>query len=281
MARVKYTPEHLAEAVTRSTNWCDLMRRLGRPRSGGLRKQLQKLTAEHGIDASHFKQESGWTRYPDAAIAEAVACSTTMREVALHLGAVPASGTLSHLRGRAARLRLDLSHFPLMPSDPRTRPRQTPGGVGSGAVQQRPRPRQTTRSRGRQRKQKGSPKAPEPVGHRAEEHTIIPGPGNSPGCARRARAGLDQLRRSHATPGTRHQLGKPSKSPCSNPPGAAGHEPLHPSVHRSFPDPALLRAGPRADRQAARKRSKQPPSTATRPGGKGRGLRVLLVQEPR
>ncbi|WP_370129357.1 HNH endonuclease signature motif containing protein [Streptacidiphilus sp. EB103A] len=116
MATTAYTREHLAETVTRSSNWCDLMRRLGRTSSGGLRRQLQRLVIEHGIDTSHFKQQSGWARYSDAAIADAVARSTTMREVALHVGAVPASGTLSHLRTRAARLQLDMSHFPLMPS---------------------------------------------------------------------------------------------------------------------------------------------------------------------
>jgi 5-methylcytosine-specific restriction endonuclease McrA len=116
MATTTYTREHLAETVTRSSNWCDLMRRLDRTTSGGLRKQLQRLVIEYGIDTSHFKQQSGWARYSDAAIADAVARSTTMREVALHVGAVPASGTLSHLRTRAARLQLDMSHFPLMPS---------------------------------------------------------------------------------------------------------------------------------------------------------------------
>lgn len=116
MATTAYTSEHLTEVVAQSSNWCDLMRRLGRTTSGGLRQQLKRLVVEYEIDTSHFKQQSGWARYSDAAITEAVACSTTMREVALHLGAVPASGTLSHLRTRAARLHLDMSHFPLMAS---------------------------------------------------------------------------------------------------------------------------------------------------------------------
>jgi hypothetical protein len=111
MAATAYTREHLIEVVTQSSNWCDLMRRLGRTTSGGLRKQLQRLVVEYEIDTSHFKQQSGWARYSDAAITEAVACSTTMREVALHLGAVPASGTLSHLRTRAARLQLDMENL--------------------------------------------------------------------------------------------------------------------------------------------------------------------------
>jgi transposase-like protein len=112
---VPYTRELLTEITAQSRGWSDMMRRLGREKSGGLRKQLQDLVAGHDIDTSHFKQTSGWTRYSDEAVTEAVARSTTMRDVAFHLGAVPASGTLSHLRMRATRLGLDLSHFPLMP----------------------------------------------------------------------------------------------------------------------------------------------------------------------
>jgi len=114
--RPTYTPALLTETAAASRDWSDLMRRLGRTGSGGLRKQLQKLTAEFGIDTSHFKQTSGWTRYSDADIIAAVSGSTSMREVALKLGAVPASGTLSHLRVRIRRIGLDLSHFPLMPT---------------------------------------------------------------------------------------------------------------------------------------------------------------------
>ncbi|MET9115889.1 HNH endonuclease [Streptomyces longwoodensis] len=50
-------------------------------------------------------------RYTDVAIAEAVTASTTLREVALHLGAVPATGTLSHLRRRIDAAGIDISHF--------------------------------------------------------------------------------------------------------------------------------------------------------------------------
>jgi len=112
---VKYTRELLTEVAAQSQNWSDMMRRLGREKSGGSRKHLQELVTEYGIDTGHFKQTSGWVRYSGAAITDAVARSTSMRDVALRLGATPASGTLSHLRRRIDRLRLDLSHFPLMP----------------------------------------------------------------------------------------------------------------------------------------------------------------------
>ncbi|GHA69314.1 hypothetical protein GCM10010330_23130 [Streptomyces tendae] len=40
---------------------------------------------------------------PDAAIAEAAASSSSLREVALKLGATPATGTLSHIRRRISQ----------------------------------------------------------------------------------------------------------------------------------------------------------------------------------
>lgn len=71
--RPTYTQALLSEVAAESRDWSDLMRRLGRSTSGGLRKQLQKLAAEYVIDTSHFKQTSGWTRYSDADITAAVA----------------------------------------------------------------------------------------------------------------------------------------------------------------------------------------------------------------
>jgi 5-methylcytosine-specific restriction endonuclease McrA len=109
--RTEFTPGQLAEAAAASRHWADLIRRLGRKSSAGLRKQLQKLTAEYGIDTRHFTQQSPWKRYTDEAVTEAVARSTSLREVALMLGAVPASGTLSHLSRRATALGLSRDHF--------------------------------------------------------------------------------------------------------------------------------------------------------------------------
>ncbi|MCD0485858.1 HNH endonuclease [Streptacidiphilus sp. ASG 303] len=109
-----YDRDRLTEEVARSRNWNDLMRRLGVEISGGRRKQLQKTVAAHGISTDHFRQRSPWTRYTDQAIAEAVAASTTMREVARRLGAVPASGTMSHLRRRIQAAGIDIGHFPQM-----------------------------------------------------------------------------------------------------------------------------------------------------------------------
>ncbi|MER7998591.1 HNH endonuclease [Streptomyces sp. NPDC095613] len=106
--------ERLAAAVTQARTWADLMRRLGLKESGGRRRALQRQVAERGLDTSHFKQGSPWRKYPDEAIAAAVATSTTLREVVLKLGATPATGTMSHIARRIAAAGIDVGHFPGM-----------------------------------------------------------------------------------------------------------------------------------------------------------------------
>ncbi|MEV2264767.1 HNH endonuclease [Streptomyces anulatus] len=112
MGNSPYTRERLAEAIADSTNWTDLMRRLGLPENGGRRRVLQRKAAEYGLDTSHFKQRSPWKKYPDSAITAAVASSSSLREVVTKLGAPPASGTLSHIGRRIAAAGIDVSHFP-------------------------------------------------------------------------------------------------------------------------------------------------------------------------
>jgi hypothetical protein len=107
-----YGKEQLASAVAEARNWTDLMRRLGLRASGGQRRVLQEKVAEHGLDTSHFVKRSPWRKYPDTAIAEAAASSSSLREVALKLGATPATGTLSHIRRRIQAADIDISHFP-------------------------------------------------------------------------------------------------------------------------------------------------------------------------
>ncbi|MFJ5529296.1 HNH endonuclease signature motif containing protein [Streptomyces sp. NPDC093261] len=107
-----YDRDTLAAAVARCHTWNDLMRHLGLKPSGGQRRVLQQRVAAHGIDTGHFKRRSPWRRYPDAAIAAAAASSTTLREVALKLGATPATGTLAHIRRRITAAGIDISHFP-------------------------------------------------------------------------------------------------------------------------------------------------------------------------
>ncbi|MDQ1019223.1 HNH endonuclease signature motif containing protein [Streptomyces afghaniensis] len=107
-----YSEERLASAVAEARNWTDLMRRLGLRASGGQRRVLQSRVAEQGLDTSHFVKRSPWRKYPDSAIAEAAASSSSLREVALRLGAAPATGTLSHIRRRIHAAGIDVSHFP-------------------------------------------------------------------------------------------------------------------------------------------------------------------------
>ncbi|MEV6016173.1 MULTISPECIES: HNH endonuclease [unclassified Streptomyces] len=75
---------------------------------------LQEKVASHGLDTHHFVKRSPWHNYPDAAIADAAAASSSLREVALKLGATPATGTLSHIRRRIGAAGIDISHFPGM-----------------------------------------------------------------------------------------------------------------------------------------------------------------------
>ncbi|MFJ5710246.1 HNH endonuclease signature motif containing protein [Streptomyces sp. NPDC093105] len=98
--------------MAESKGWADLMRRLGVGENGGRRRTLQSKVAAYGIDTSHFRRRSPWRKCADSAIAEAVASSTTLREVVLKLGAPPATGTLSHIRRRIAAAGIDVSHFP-------------------------------------------------------------------------------------------------------------------------------------------------------------------------
>ncbi|CAM5735693.1 HNH endonuclease OS=Streptomyces microflavus OX=1919 GN=Smic_27790 PE=4 SV=1 [Streptomyces microflavus] len=112
MGNSPYTRELLEEAIAASANWTDLMRRLGLPENGGRRRTLQRKAAEYELDTSHFKQRSPWKKYPDSAIAAAVKCSTSLREVVNKLGVPPASGTLSHIGRRIAAAGIDVSHFP-------------------------------------------------------------------------------------------------------------------------------------------------------------------------
>ncbi|MYW11585.1 HNH endonuclease [Streptomyces sp. SID2563] len=109
-----YERRRLADAVAEATNWTDLMRRLGLKTSGGQRRVLQERVAGHELDTGHFTKRSPWRKYPDAAIAEAVATSSSLREVVIKLGAPPATGTLSHISRRIAAAGIDVSHFPGM-----------------------------------------------------------------------------------------------------------------------------------------------------------------------
>jgi predicted RNA-binding Zn-ribbon protein involved in translation (DUF1610 family) len=107
-----YARDTLASAVRQSRSWNELMRRLGLKPSGGQRRVLQQRVGELGIDTGHFTRHSPWRTYSDTAIAEAATSSSSLREVALRLGARPATGTLAHIRRRIEAAGIDIGHFP-------------------------------------------------------------------------------------------------------------------------------------------------------------------------
>lgn len=106
-----YARERLARIVAEARNWTDLMRRLDLKPNGGRRRVLQERVAAYGLDTSHFAKRTPWRKYPDTTIAEAAASSSSLREVALKLGATPATGTLSHIRRRISAAGIDIGHF--------------------------------------------------------------------------------------------------------------------------------------------------------------------------
>lgn len=106
-----YEPAQVARAVAEATSWAEAIRALGMNNSGGGRRALQRRVAELGLDTGHFRR--GPLRpYSDEALAEAVGGARTLVDVARALGAVPAPGTLSHLRRRISAAGLDVSRFP-------------------------------------------------------------------------------------------------------------------------------------------------------------------------
>ena len=108
----RYDRNTLTAAIGSVRSWNGLMRALELNPSGGQRRVLQEEVAAHGIDTSHFAKRSPWRKYPDDAIASAAASSSSLREVAVKLGATPATGTLSHIRRRITASGIDISHFP-------------------------------------------------------------------------------------------------------------------------------------------------------------------------
>ncbi|WP_433340779.1 HNH endonuclease [Streptomyces sp. CA-253872] len=111
-----WTREELSEAVAAVTSWKGLARHLGIRPSAGRCRTLRRRVAADGIDTSHFTGRA--VKYGDEELAEAVRGASSLREVALALGAVPASGTLSHLSRRIAAARISTAHMPgLHPPD--------------------------------------------------------------------------------------------------------------------------------------------------------------------
>lgn len=104
-----YTRENLSAAVADASTLSEVITNLGLEDTIQRRRYISSLIKEHGIDASRLRNAA--QLYTDADLAEAVAASKSVVEVAQRLGAVPVGGTTHHLSRRIKRLNLDTSHF--------------------------------------------------------------------------------------------------------------------------------------------------------------------------
>nr|WP_308432137.1 HNH endonuclease [Streptomyces massasporeus] len=73
--------------------------------------------AEAGVDVSHFPAR--WARHTAERLREAVAASTSVKEVLRFLGVNPVGGNHAHISRRIATLGIDTSHFETSAQGPR------------------------------------------------------------------------------------------------------------------------------------------------------------------
>ena len=122
--RNTYTVEKLAPAVAAASNLGEVLTNLGLKDNPKRRRYASEQIKALGIDGSHLRNAA--VLYTDQMITAAVAESTTLVEVATHLGATPVGGTIHHLSRRIKRLGLDTSHFsqrrPRKSTNPKARP---------------------------------------------------------------------------------------------------------------------------------------------------------------
>ncbi|GAA2337962.1 HNH endonuclease [Streptomyces kunmingensis] len=119
----KYPRTLLAETAATSTSLVDLMRRIGAPMGSKPRRYLRNRLAHCGIDTSHFQDEPLPERpkrsYSKEVLTEAAACSTSIRDMFLHMGIPPEDGPYEHVKRRLKRFAIDTTHFvpPRAPAD--------------------------------------------------------------------------------------------------------------------------------------------------------------------
>ncbi|WP_420033874.1 HNH endonuclease [Streptomyces sp. cg28] len=125
----KYPRHVLERTAALSSSLVDLMRRIGAPMGSRSLGYLRHRLDHYGIDTSHFQEESLPERpkrsYSKEVLAEAAACSTSIREMFLHMGIPPEDGPYSLVKRKLARFGIDTSHFtatpPLFPEEEFTR----------------------------------------------------------------------------------------------------------------------------------------------------------------
>ncbi|MEU5687540.1 HNH endonuclease [Streptomyces venezuelae] len=106
---VRYTRELLEEAARETATWDEAVRWCGGEPTTGSRHYLRRKMTEEGIDTSHFPQQ--WVRHTEERLREAVAQSTSMKEVVCRLGISNVGGNHAHISRRVTRLGIDTSHF--------------------------------------------------------------------------------------------------------------------------------------------------------------------------
>ncbi|MFM9610941.1 HNH endonuclease signature motif containing protein [Streptomyces niveiscabiei] len=107
MGRSAYTKERLEEAARGARTLSEACERLGV--AGTTRSYIRERMKKLGVDVSHFERDGvKWTR---DVLAEAVAASTTMREVLRRLGLEVVGGHHTHISRKVKAYGIDTSHF--------------------------------------------------------------------------------------------------------------------------------------------------------------------------
>ena len=113
--RRSYADDDLRAAVASCHSWRGVLRHLGlRATSAAAARSVRRRVEELALDTSHFTGQRRWTH---AQLTEAIASSRSWSQVAATLGLAGGSST-SALKGHAARLGIDSSHFARLPRQP-------------------------------------------------------------------------------------------------------------------------------------------------------------------
>ena len=107
--RNMYTEEKLRPAVAAAGSLGEVLANLGLEDQPKRRRYVGDRIKELGIATDHFRKPG--LLYTEEALREAVAASSSMVDVAIHLGAQPVGGTIHHISRRVTALGLDTSHF--------------------------------------------------------------------------------------------------------------------------------------------------------------------------
>jgi hypothetical protein len=106
----RWTDDQLREAVTASTSYKAVLRRLGLLPGGGSHYDLRHRIRELGLDTSHFvaPRQRPW---PEAELREAVAASQALTALLVRLGIPPTSAARQRLQRELRARGIDTSHF--------------------------------------------------------------------------------------------------------------------------------------------------------------------------